>query len=129
MVFHVFIFLIVISGVHLYYHDVNFSMPTSGQSATFVRPLFAFYCTLSFTKNNNKLYGISLPTHRCLRCATDGSAKSINCAARTMTPPLCSRLIARSRHGRWCHRYGKGFCFNSTGGHTGYILVMPKCFI
>ena len=30
-------------------HGVDFS--TSCQSATFVRPLFAFYCTLFFTKN------------------------------------------------------------------------------
>ena len=31
-------------------HGVDFSSPTSCQSATFVRPLFAFYCTLFFTK-------------------------------------------------------------------------------
>ena len=43
-------------------HGVDFSTPTSCQSATFVRPLFAFYCTLFFTKNNNKLCAISSPT-------------------------------------------------------------------
>ena len=36
-------------------HGVDFSAPTWCQSATFVRPLFAFYCPLFFTekKNNN----------------------------------------------------------------------------
>ena len=43
-----------------------------------------------------------------------------------MMPPLYGRLIARWRHGRWCHLYGKGTCFNSTRGHTGYILVYIK---
>ena len=46
---------------------------------------------------------------------------------RTMMQPLYGRLIARWRHGRWCHRYGKGSCFNSTRGHTGYILVISTC--
>ena len=31
-------------------HGVNFYAPTCCQSATFVRPLFAFYCPLFFTK-------------------------------------------------------------------------------
>ena len=31
-------------------HGVNFSAPTCCQSATFVRPLFAFYCRLFFRK-------------------------------------------------------------------------------
>ena len=35
-------------------HGVDFYAHTCCQSATFVRPLFAFYCPLSFTKNNNK---------------------------------------------------------------------------
>ena len=35
-------------------HGVDFSTPTSCQSATFVRLLFAFYCTLFFTKTNSK---------------------------------------------------------------------------
>ena len=35
-------------------HRVDVSMPTSCQSATFVRPLFAFVCPLFSTKNNNK---------------------------------------------------------------------------
>ena len=35
-------------------HGVNFSAPTCCQSATFVQPLFAFYCPLFFTKNINK---------------------------------------------------------------------------
>ena len=39
-----------------------------------------------------------------------------------MMPPLYGRLIARWRHCRWCHRYGKGSCFNS----THYILVYFK---
>ena len=32
-------------------------------------------------------------------------------------------LRNRWRHGRWCPRYGKGSCFNSTRGHTGSLLV------
>ena len=43
-----------------------------------------------------------------------------------MVPPLYGRLIARWRHGIWCHRYGKGSCFNSTRGHTGSLLVFTK---
>ena len=35
-------------------HGVDFSAPTCCQSATFVRALFALYCPLFFTKNNNK---------------------------------------------------------------------------
>ena len=35
-------------------HGVDFSAPTFCQSATFMQPLFAFYCPLFFTKNNNK---------------------------------------------------------------------------
>ena len=35
-------------------HGVDFSTPTCCQSTTFVRRLFAVYCTLFFTKNNNK---------------------------------------------------------------------------
>ena len=62
-------------------NGVDFPAPTCCLSAIFVRPLFVFYCPLFFTIK--KKCGISPPT-RCLRCATDGSAKSINCAARTM---------------------------------------------
>ena len=43
-----------------------------------------------------------------------------------MSPPLYGRLIARWRHGRWCHRCGKGPCFYSTHGHKGYILIRPN---
>ena len=56
-------------------------------------------------------------------CTTDGSAKSVNCAARTMVPPLYGRLIGRWRHGKWCHLCGKGLCFHSTRGPTGSLLV------
>ena len=41
-----------------------------------------------------------------------------------MVPPLYDRLIARWRHGRWCHRYGKDSCINSTRGYTGSLLVI-----
>ena len=34
-------------------HGVNFSAPTSYQSATFMRPLFAFCCTLFFTRKKS----------------------------------------------------------------------------
>ena len=34
-------------------HDVDFSAPSCCQSATFVRPLFAFYCPLFFYEKNN----------------------------------------------------------------------------
>ena len=40
-------------------HGVDFSAPTCCQSATVVRPLFAFYCPLFFTKtiiNNAALH-------------------------------------------------------------------------
>ena len=43
-----------------------------------------------------------------------------------MVPPLYGRLIARWRHGRWCHRYGNGSCFNSTRGHMGSLLVYTE---
>ena len=35
-------------------HGVDFSAPTFCPSATFVRPLFAFYCPMFFTEKNNK---------------------------------------------------------------------------
>ena len=35
-------------------HGINFYAPTCCQSATFVRPLFAFYCPLFFTGKNHK---------------------------------------------------------------------------
>ena len=44
--------------------------------------------------------------------------------SRQMSPPLYGRLIARWRHGRWCHRCGKGPCFYSTRGPTGSLLVV-----
>ena len=47
-------------------------------------------------------------------------------AARTIVPPLYGRLIARWRHGRWCHRCGKEPCFYPTRGPTGSLLVMSK---
>ena len=34
-------------------HGVGFAAPTFGQSATFVRPLFVFYCPLFFTGEKN----------------------------------------------------------------------------
>ena len=34
-------------------HGIDFSAPTCCQSATFVLQLFAFYCPLFFTDNNN----------------------------------------------------------------------------
>ena len=34
-------------------HGVDFFAPTCCQSATFVRPLFAFYCPLFFYEKNN----------------------------------------------------------------------------
>ena len=34
-------------------HGVDFSTPTSCQSATLVRPIFAFYCTLVFTRKKS----------------------------------------------------------------------------
>ena len=37
-------------------HGVDFSAPTCCQSATFVRPLFAFYCPLFFTGENAALH-------------------------------------------------------------------------
>ena len=39
-------------------HGVDFSTPTSCQSSTFVRPLFAFYCPVFFTKKiiNNAVF-------------------------------------------------------------------------
>ena len=43
-----------------------------------------------------------------------------------MVPPLYGRLIARWRHGRWCHRCGKGPCFYSTRGPTGSLLVLGQ---
>ena len=94
-------------------HGADFYTPTSCQSATFVRPLFALYCTLVFTGGivNNAAF-----RHR----------RGDVYAARLMIPPLYGRLIARWRHGRWLHRYGKGSCFNSTRGHTGSLLVITK---
>ena len=40
-----------------------------------------------------------------------------------MSPLLYGRLIARWRHGRWCHRCEKGPCFYSTRVPTGCLLV------
>ena len=96
-------------------HGVDLYAPTCCQSVTFVRPLFAFYCPLCFTKKilNNVAFR-HRPLTRCLRCATDGSAKLINCAARTAGSSH-GRLIARWRHGR---------CFYSTRGPTGSLVVM-----
>ena len=62
--------------------------------------------------------------HRCdVYTARLMSAQSLNCAARTMVPPLYGILIARWRHGRWCHLCGKGPCLYSTRGPTGSLLV------
>ena len=44
-----------------------------------------------------------------------------------MSAPLSGTLIiARWRHGRWCHRCGKGPCLYSTRVPTGSLLVIPK---
>ena len=72
---------------------------------------FCVYCALFFYEK--KKCGISPPTP-CLRCATDGSSKSVNCAARMMVPPPYGKLIARWHHDT---------CFYSTRGHTGSLLV------
>ena len=48
-------------------HGVDLYAPTC---ATFVRPLFAFYCPLLFTEKKCRIS----PSTRCLRCATDESA-------------------------------------------------------
>ena len=52
-------------------HGVDFSPLACCQSATFVRPLFAFYRPLFFSEKNNN---VAFSTTQCLRCATDGSA-------------------------------------------------------
>ena len=98
-------------------HGVDFSTPTSCQSATFVRPLFAFYCTLSFRKKirNNAAFRHRRGDVYAARLMVLRN-RSIALRERWL-PPLYGRLIARWRHGRWCHRYGKGSCFNSTRGH------------
>ena len=67
-------------------HRVNFSTPTSCQSATFVRPMFAFVLCVLRQKNHKQ-------RHRC------DESVSINCAAGTMIPKLYCRLLARWRHG------------------------------
>ena len=67
-------------------HDFDFSTPTSCQSTTFVRPLFAFYCTLLYYENKKKIMrnfvtDTAMFTLRdcwiCvidkLRCANDGA--------------------------------------------------------
>ena len=41
-----------------------------------------------------------------------------------LSPPLYGRLIARWRHGRWCHRCGKGPGFYSTRGPTGALVLL-----
>ena len=71
-------------------HRVHFSAPTSCQSATFVRPLFAFVLCFLRQQNHQKKTN-EMKAYR--------SEYSIKCAARTMIPTLYSRLVARWRHG------------------------------
>ena len=106
-------------------HGVDFSTATCCQSATFVRPLFALYCTLVFLRKiiiNNAAF-----RHRRgdVYAARVKVLRNRYIALREqMVSPLYGRLIARWRHDRWCHRYGKGSCFNSTLGHTGSLLAL-----
>ena len=51
----------------------------------------------------------------------------ISCRAWTQfSPPPYGRLIARWRHGRWCHHCGKGPCFYSNRAH-GFFTSMDYC--
>ena len=84
---------------------IDFSAPTCCQSATFVRPFFAFHYPLFFMKkiiNNAELH--FMPRMNAVFALDVATA-------------------LRQIRGRGCHRCGKGPCFYSTSGPTGSLLV------
>ena len=86
-----------------------------------MRPLFAFYCTkiinnAAFRHRRGDVYTARLMVLR---------NRTIELRERWYHSSTAGRLIARWRHDRLCHRYGKGSCFNSTCEHIGSLPVGP----